>query len=77
MSAIAEEVASADLERSLAIYNGRLVNPAERGVSTISLDDVSASAPYRLYRAIASEHWILDPNAHPDRRAPVTMAALT
>ena len=25
-------------------------------------------APYRLYRATATDHWVLDPDGHPDHR---------
>jgi uncharacterized protein YhbP (UPF0306 family) len=73
MSAMAAELTGADLESGLLIYNGRFPDPAERGVRTIKPEDVRPSAPYRLYRAVAAEHWVLDPSAHPDRRAPVRM----
>jgi hypothetical protein len=32
-----------------------------------------APAPYRLYRATASQHWVLDPDSSPDDRAAVTL----
>lgn len=71
MSAAAEELAGAELGRGLQIYNGRFTNPAEHGVRLISAEDVQERAPYRLYRAIAHEHWVLDPNSRPDHRTPV------
>lgn len=73
MSAVAEELAGADLDRGLQIYNGRFQNPAEHGVSIIAPEDLQAPAPYRLYRAIAQEHWMLDPDSHPDHRTSVSV----
>ena len=73
MSALAEEVNSADLGRGLAIYNGRFENPAEHGVYIVTQEDVQAPALYRLYRATARQHWVLDRESHPDRRIPVTL----
>ncbi len=63
MSAIAEEVASVDLNQGIAIYNGRFANPVERGVRVIKPEELLPPALYRLYRATASEHWILDPTS--------------
>jgi hypothetical protein len=73
MSAVAEELAKVELERGLQIYNGRFTNPAEHGVRLIRAEDVQEPAPYRLYRAIAHEHWVLDPDSRPDHRIPVRM----
>lgn len=73
MSAIAEEMTGVDFDRGLDIYNGRFSNPAEHGVRLIKLEDVQAPALYRLSRATASEHWVLDPASHPDHRTPVTV----
>jgi uncharacterized protein YhbP (UPF0306 family) len=76
MSAMAEELTGTDLERGIQIYNGRFQNPgkrAERGVRTIGPEDVQAPGLYRLYRAIAQEHWVLDPAGHPDHRTSVTI----
>jgi uncharacterized protein YhbP (UPF0306 family) len=76
MSAVAEELTGQHVDRGLKIYNGRFQNPAERaerGVLTINPEDVQAPALYRLYRAIAQEHWVLDPAGHPDHRTPVTV----
>lgn len=73
MSAVAEELNSVDFDRGLDIYNGRFSNPAEHGVRVIKSEDVRALALYRLYRATASEHWVLDPAGRPDHRTPVTV----
>jgi hypothetical protein len=61
MSAAAEEVSAVNLDQGIAIYNGRFANPVERGVRIIKPKDLLPPALYRLYRATASEHWILDP----------------
>lgn len=73
MSATAEELRGVDLDRGVEIYNGRFRNPAEHGVRTINLEDVRASASYRLYRATVLEHWILDRNTRPDHRISVVV----
>ena len=73
MSAIAEELAGNDFERGLDIYNGRFSNPVEHGVRLLAHEDVQAPALYRLYRAVVSEHWILDPVNKPDHRIAVTL----
>jgi hypothetical protein len=73
MSGVAEELVGADLDRGLQIYNGRFQNPAEHGVSVIAPEDLQAPALYRLYRATAREHWVLDPAGHPDHRTSVTV----
>jgi hypothetical protein len=73
MSAVAEELAGDDLERGLRIYNGRFQDPAEHGVSIIAPEDLQAPAPYRLYHAIAQQHWMLDPDSHPDHRTSVSI----
>ena len=46
-----------DLHRGLDIYPG----PAARGGTSVSVDDVSGSSPWRLYRARASAVWVLCP----------------
>jgi uncharacterized protein YhbP (UPF0306 family) len=72
MSAAAEELTGSDLEGGLVIYNGRFPDPAQHGVQDISLEEVRPPGLYRLYRALALEHWVLDPYASPDHRTPVT-----
>jgi Pyridoxamine 5'-phosphate oxidase len=73
MSTVAEELTGVDFGRGLDIYNGRFSNPAEHGVQVIMKEDLQASGLYRLYRAVASEHWVLDPAGRPDHRTPVTL----
>ena len=73
MSAIAEELAGADFDSGLVIYTGRFSNPAEHGLRIIESKDLEGSALYRLYRATASEHWVLDPTRRPDFRTRVTV----
>jgi hypothetical protein len=51
------ELAGDDLDRGLEVYPG----PADRGAGTLTRDDVTGSAPYRLYRATATEVWVLCP----------------
>jgi hypothetical protein len=72
MSSVAEDLKDVDLACGIEIYNGRFSNPAEYGVRTIKLEDVQLPAPYRLHRAIALDHWILDPNTRPGHRISVT-----
>jgi hypothetical protein len=76
MSAMAEELNGPEFDRGLRIYNGRFSNPAEHGVRIIEPEDVQSPAPYRLYRAIAHEHWVLDPGGRPDHRTPVTLQGI-
>jgi hypothetical protein len=71
MSAVAEEITGPEFDRGLRIYNGRFPNPAAQGIQIINPEDLQAPAPYRLYRAIAHEHWVLDPDGRPDHRTPV------
>ena len=73
MSAVAEELTGIDFDRGLAIYNGRFSDPAEHGVRIIEAKDLQGSALYRLYRATASEYWVLDPTRWPDLRTQVTV----
>jgi hypothetical protein len=73
MSAVAEQMIGVDFDRGLDIYNGRFSDPAEHGVKVIMKEDLQVTGLYRLYRAIASEHWVLDPAGRPDHRIPVTV----
>lgn len=73
MSAFAKELTGADFDRGLNIYNGRFSNPVEHGVQIIGADVVKAPGLYRLYQAVASEYWVLDPSGRPDHRTPVTL----
>lgn len=73
MVAEAQELTGSKLESGLVVYNGRFPDPARHGVQDTRLEEVRPPGLYRLYRAVALEHWVLDPYASPDRRAPVTL----
>ena len=70
MTAIAEEVKGDDLEQGVAIFSAR---SQSHGAPQWTLKGVQPPAAYRLYRATVSQHWVLDPNSHPDQRTPVTL----
>ncbi|MFF5292490.1 pyridoxamine 5'-phosphate oxidase family protein [Paractinoplanes globisporus] len=53
----ARELAGDDLERGLEVYPG----PADRDATGLTWDDVTGSSPYRLYRATATDVWVLCP----------------
>ena len=53
----ANELSGSDLDRALEIYPRR----GDRGATPVMLEEVSGAAPYRLYRAIASDLWVLCP----------------
>ncbi|MGA8115491.1 MAG: pyridoxamine 5'-phosphate oxidase family protein [Actinocatenispora sp.] len=53
----ARDLSGEDLDRGLEVYPG----PAGRGGSAITREDVTGSSPYRLYRATATEVWVLCP----------------
>ena len=67
MTATAGEVADDELEELVAVFARRSV---EHGGGPFTAADVRAPAPLRLYRAAASEQWILDSG---DNRVPVTL----
>ena len=71
MSAHAEELSGAELEHEIGVFDtaGRAQGLSRRW----RVDDVLARAPYRLYRAMVSHHWVLDPDSSPDDRAEVTL----
>ena len=71
MSARAEELSGADLESGIAFFDS--ATEAQGLSRRWSLQDVLAPAPYRLYRATVSQHWVLDPDSSPDDRAAVTL----
>ena len=73
MSAMAGIVPEAELENGIRVYNGRFQNPSAHGVRLIAKKDVQPPALYRLYRAVAQEHWVLDRASRPDHRTPVSM----
>jgi nitroimidazol reductase NimA-like FMN-containing flavoprotein (pyridoxamine 5'-phosphate oxidase superfamily) len=68
MSALAEELTGADLERGIDIFSRR---SQEHGAREWTPADVRPPAAIRLYRAKVSEHWVLDPETSPDQRISV------
>jgi nitroimidazol reductase NimA-like FMN-containing flavoprotein (pyridoxamine 5'-phosphate oxidase superfamily) len=67
LSAAAEEVTGGDVDRGIDIFSGRSL---AQGLRRWTRDDVRSPAPHRLYRATASEHFVLSPQ---DRRVPVSL----
>lgn len=70
MAALAEEVSGADLDGGIDIFSR---GSEARGAPEWKPGDVRPPAVYRLYRASASEHWVLEPGSHPNHRTPVTV----
>jgi Pyridoxamine 5'-phosphate oxidase len=68
MSAVAQELTGVDLGRGIEIFSGV---SESHGAKPWTVDDVRPPKSYRLYRARVSEHWVLDPESHPDQRTPV------
>jgi nitroimidazol reductase NimA-like FMN-containing flavoprotein (pyridoxamine 5'-phosphate oxidase superfamily) len=68
MTALAEEMPGAELDRGMAIFSRR---SEAHGARPWTRADVTPPARHRLYRATASEHWVLDAR---DERVPVTPA---
>jgi len=68
MSAVAEQLTGADLERGIEIFSRVSVSHGARGWTVV---DVQPPAALRLYRARVSEHWVLDPERRPDQRTRV------
>ena len=64
MKSVAEELTGAELERGVEIFDR--VARLDHG-RAYALDDVRGSALIRLYRATASEHWVLIPGRDPVR----------
>jgi hypothetical protein len=67
ISALAEPVPAADLDRCLDVFSR---SSEDRGGPPWSRDDVGSAARLRLYHAIARENWVLDGH---DRRIPVPL----
>ena len=68
MSAVAEQLTGADLERGIEIFSRVSVS---HGAKEWRVEDVQLPAALRLYRAHVSEHWVLDPQRRPDQRTRV------
>ena len=56
-AAQAREVSGDDLDRGLEVYPG----PGHRGGAPVTRSDVTGASPYRLYRATATDVWVLCP----------------
>ena len=67
VSATAGEVTDADLERGIERYNQRSVH---WGLREWTADEIRAPAKHRLFRATASEQFVLSPQ---DERIPVRL----
>jgi hypothetical protein len=70
VSAHAEEVTGADLERGIDVFSRRSLG---HGGSAWTPDDVRRPAGLRLYRATASEYSVLAKDGCPDHRIMVAM----
>ena len=71
MSAHAEELSGAELERDLAFFD--TASQAQGLTRRWASEEMLAPAPYRLYRATVSQHWVLAPHNRPDDRAEATL----
>ncbi len=69
MSAVAEQVTGTELEEGIAIFDQ--VSEAQ-GLSAWGLENVVPPARHRLYRATASEHFLLRDDR--DERLPVSLS---
>lgn len=67
MSAVGEELVGVDVDEGIDIFSRR---SKEQEMRAWTRDDVRPPARHRLYRAAASEHFVLDPH---DQRLPVSM----
>jgi nitroimidazol reductase NimA-like FMN-containing flavoprotein (pyridoxamine 5'-phosphate oxidase superfamily) len=67
MSAVAEEVVGVDVDEGIEIFSRR---SEAQELRAWTREDVRSPARHRLYRATASEHFVLDPQ---DQRLPVSL----
>lgn len=67
MSAVAEELEGAEVEQGIEVFSRKSRAQEMRAWTG---EDVRPPARHRLYRATASEHFVLDPH---DQRLPVTL----
>ncbi len=70
MSAVAEQLTGSDLDRGIEIVSRTSLG---HGGHEWKREEVQELTLYRLYRAIVSEHWVLDPAGRPDHRTLVTI----
>ena len=68
MAAVGGELTGDELEEGIEIFSRVSVS---HGASAWTLGDVRTPAALRLFRARASEHWVLDPDRRPDERTRV------
>jgi hypothetical protein len=68
MTAVAEELTGDELDRGMGVFSR--VSQGH-GARPWTLEDVRPPAVYRLYRAVASGHWVLEPGSHPNHRTRV------
>jgi hypothetical protein len=68
MSAVAEQLTGAGLERGIETFSRVSVS---HGAKPWTIEDVQEPASLRLYRARVSEHWVLDPERRPNQRTRV------
>ncbi len=68
MSAVAEQLAGEDINEGIEIFSRR---GEAQGLRAWTREDVLPPARHRLYRATASDHFVLDPH---DRRLSVSLA---
>ena len=71
MSADAKELSGAELERDVAVFD--TASQPQGLTRRWALEDMLAPAPFRLYGATVSQHWVLDPDSSPDDRADVML----
>ena len=70
MSAIAEVLNGAELDRGLEIFSQTSI---KHGGREWTRKDVDEPPLYRLYRASVQEHWVRDPVGRPDHRTSVNI----
>jgi nitroimidazol reductase NimA-like FMN-containing flavoprotein (pyridoxamine 5'-phosphate oxidase superfamily) len=70
MSAVAEQLGPTDVVDGIRAFSER---SEAHGARPWTLDNVMAPARHRLYRAVASEHFVL---GEQDERLPVTLSSL-
>ena len=73
MAAEAGEMAGTELKRGIEIFSRRSL--FHGGVAWMP-EDVERPAPFRLYRAMASEHSLLARDGRPDHRIPVDVTSV-
>ena len=61
IEAEAEQLSEGGRQRAIEVYSRR---SEAHGARRLTIGEVSASAPHRLYRATAAAHFVLDANDH-------------